>query len=176
VHRTLVWLLALALSGLGVLAAHEIAYELTGTGSDGMHGYLAHAPQLGAVLATLTLAALVVTSRSTRVRRWPFPALALSAFAAMEHLERLLHTGDLPWLLTRPVFLLGLALQVPIALLAWTLARRLIDVVTQHESRRRPPRVPSHSLALLPEPSPLLGVVRRTDAVARAPPPSLHIG
>ena len=173
-RRALVWLLTLALTAAGVLGAHAVAYRLTGTGSEGVHGYLAHAPQLIAVLVTLTLGALAFTSRAPGLRAWPFPLLAVSGFAAQEHVERLLHTGELPWLLTRPVFLLGLGLQLPVALCAWLLARRLLRAVAQAGPRRVPPQLPRWELPL-----PALADVSATGAVplaaeARGPPPLLQ--
>jgi hypothetical protein len=170
VRRVLTWLLTLALTGAGVLAGHAVAYRLTGTGGEGVHGYVAHAPQLLAVLATLALGALAFTSRAPRLRAWPFPALALAGFAAQEHVERLLHTGELPWLLTRPVFLIGLALQAPIALCAWLLARRLMRAVTEASPRRLPPRLPRWELSL-PSVADSPRVLRvAVPAAARGPP------
>jgi hypothetical protein len=173
-RRALIWLLTLALTAAGVLAAHAVAYRLTGTGSEGVHAYLAHAPQLLAVLVTLTLGALAFTSRAPGLRAWPFPALALAGFAVQEHVERLLHTGELPWLLTRPVFLVGLALQLPVALCSWLLARRLLRAVTEAAPRPTPPRLPRWELEL-----PALADASGTSlfalaAEARGPPPSLQ--
>ena len=37
----------------------------------------------------------------------------------------------MPILVTTPVFLVGLVLQIPVALVAWALARRLLAVVAQ---------------------------------------------
>lgn len=169
-RRALIWLLTLALTATGVLGAHAVAYRVTGTGSEGVHGYLEHAPQLLAVLVTLTLGALAFTSRAPGLRAWPFPALALTGFAVQEHVERLLHTGELPWLLTRPVFLVGLALQIPIALCAWLLARRLLRAVTDAAPRRVPPRVPRWELALPALTDVLAVVLVVLSADARGPP------
>jgi hypothetical protein len=148
VRRALSWAVTLPLTAAGVLCAHAAAYRALGAPSEGVHGYLAHAPQLVAVLGSVALAALVVESRAATRSAWPFAAVALSAFACQEHVERLAHTGELPWLLTRPVFLLGLALQLPFALAAWLLARLLLRV--RAAPRARPPRVPA---LLLPLPS-----------------------
>ena len=174
-RRLLIWLLTLALTAAGVLAAHAVAYRVTGTGSEGVHGYLEHAPQLLAVLVTLTLGALAFTSRATGLRAWPFPALALAGFVVQEHVERLLHTGELPWLLTRPVFLVGLALQIPVALCSWLLARRLLRAVTEAALRRVPPQLPRWRLEL-PEPAdrPATSVLAFV-AEARGPPPLLRV-
>ena len=51
----------------------------------------------------------------------------MAAFVVQEHLERLLHTGQLPFLLTSPVLWLGIALQIPLAVAVWFVARRLAE-------------------------------------------------
>jgi hypothetical protein len=126
VDRTRTSLAVLPLVAGGMLVSHELAYRLTGTPGGSLHDYLEHAPQL---LAVAAFAGLALAGFSTRLRRpsaWPFAVAALVAFAVQEHLERVLHTGELPWLLTSPVFLVGLLLQAPVALLAWALAHRLL--------------------------------------------------
>lgn len=125
--RRLLWPVVLPLSAAGVLVGHELAYRLTGAGSGGLHGYLAHAPQL---LVALSLPAVLVAlsgGRTRPPRPWAFALLGTGGFVAMEHLERL-GPGGIPWLLTSPLFLLGLALQLPFALAAWWLARALLSV------------------------------------------------
>jgi hypothetical protein len=168
VRRVLAWVIALPLTAAGILCAHALAYAATGAAAGNAHAYLAHAPQLVAVLATAALAALVFESRASARPAWPFAAFALAGFAAQEHVERLLHTGELPWLLTSPTFLLGLALQVPFAAAAWLSARLLLRV--RARPLRRPPRIPSLVLPLpsaLSSPSPVPVRVRRAG---RAPP------
>jgi hypothetical protein len=63
----------------------------------------------------------------------------------MEHLERLGHGA--PWLLANPVFLLGLALQLPFALAAWWIARTVLRLEVR--ARRRPARRPRLALGLV---------------------------
>jgi hypothetical protein len=168
--RILAWLLTVALTAAGVLVAHAVAYRVTGTAPGDLHGYLAHAPQLVAVIVTIALGALALSSRSPRTRLWPFPALALLGFVAQEHVERLLHTGQLPWLGSHPAFLVGLALQLPVALAVWVLARFLLRAVSEKAPRRAPPRVPGLVLVLEPVvPSRSTGRPRLA-AAARAPP------
>jgi hypothetical protein len=168
--RIVAWLLTVALTAAGVLVAHAVAYRATGTAPGDLHGYLSHAPQLVAVVVTIALGALALWSRSPRVRLWPFPALALLGFGAQEHVERLLHTGQLPWLGTQPAFLVGLALQLPVALAVWLLARFLLHAVAEKSPRPAPPRVSGLVLVLEPV-VPLLPTGRsRLAATARAPP------
>lgn len=139
-RRLLAWLLTLPLTAAGVLCAHTLAYAALGASGGGMHAYLAHVPQLVAVLATVSLAALARETRASAGPAWPFAAFALLAFAVQEHAERLLHTGELPWLLTSPLFLVGLGLQLPFALAAWLLARWLLR--SRGGRRALPPALP----------------------------------
>jgi hypothetical protein len=168
--RILAWLLTVALSAAGVLMAHAVAYSVTGTAPGDLHGYLSHAPQLVAVIVTIALGVLALWSRSPRVRLWPFPVLALVGFVAQEHVERLWHTGQLPWLGGHPAFLVGLALQLPVALGVWALARFLLRAVTEEAPRRAPPRVSRLALVLEPVVSSLLTGRPPLAAAARAPP------
>jgi hypothetical protein len=143
--RRLLWPLVLTLSAAGVLVGHDLAYRLAGVGSEGLHGYLTHAPQ---VLVALSLPALLLALSGGRTRPpqpWAFGLLGLGGFAAMEHLERLGHGA--PWLLANPVFLLGLALQLPFALAAWWVARTLLRL--EVPARRRPARRPRLALGLV---------------------------
>jgi hypothetical protein len=133
----LVLLLTVPLTAAGTLAAHTAAYALVDAPPDGVHGYLGHLPQLLTILALPVLLALAVAGRARSPRAWPFAAAALAAFVAQEHVERLAHTGELPFLLDRPVFLVGLAVQVPFALAAWLAARLLIRVAAALRPRRR---------------------------------------
>ena len=169
-RRSLLAIVALPVVASGTFAAHSAAYRLLGAPSEGVHGYLAHVPQLLALLTLPALLAAAVAGRSRTPKAWPFAVAALSTFVLQEHLERLAHTGQIPFLLDRPVFLLGLALQLPFAVVAWLAARWLLRVA-QGAASRGLPRVPGLLLPL-PEPS---GVeprpfASRTPASPRAPP------
>lgn len=140
-RRLLAWLLVTPLAAVGVIAAHGLAYRLTGTGSGAQHDYLEHVPQVVAVLATIGLVGLALQERSvSRHSAWWFVPLAPLGFACQEHVERLVHSGHLPWLLTTPVFLLGLVLQLPVALTCVLVVRRLAGSLA---GRRRAGRTPS---------------------------------
>jgi hypothetical protein len=147
VRRAFAWVLTLVLATAGTLTAHAIAYTLTGEPTGDVHAYLAHAPQLLLVLGTLVVGALALTRGVSAPPAWPFPFLALGAYAAQEHVERIAHTGELPWLFTEPVFLLGLALQLPVALAAWALARRLLRLLAVASPRRM--LLPAYLLAVV---------------------------
>ncbi len=169
-RAALLVLVALPAAGAGTLAAHAVAYGLLGAPSEGVHGYLAHLPQVLTVLALPALLAAAVAGRSASPRAWPFAVAALTAFAVQEHLERLAHTGEVPMLLDRPVFWFGMALQVPFALAAWLVARWFLRAA-QGVRTAGPPRSPSLLLPL-PEPTGVESGAQslRCALVPRAPP------
>jgi cytochrome bd-type quinol oxidase subunit 2 len=138
VSRPLVWLAVAPFGAGGVLVAHALAYRLTSTPGGAAHDYLEHAPQVLALLALAALALTAVAGKAVRPSVWPFPLAGVAAFVLQEHLERLVHGGHFPWLLTTPAFLVGLALQVPVALLAALLARRLLLASAGALRARRP--------------------------------------
>lgn len=122
--RALTWGLTLPLAGAGVLFGHELTYRLVGDrAASGFHGYLAHAPQLVAILLTIGLLGLAVEQRTLRVGSNRFLLLGAAVFVTQEHVERLVHTGSLPFLLTNRAFLLGLLIQLPIGLACLAVAR-----------------------------------------------------
>jgi hypothetical protein len=161
-RRALAWALIVPLAILGSQFAHAVAYRgvepdagaraalLTSTG----HSYLDYVPLAVALMTALGAFAAIGQFRlalqgspTTRVRWAPFAALPLIVFALQEHFERLVHDGSIPWTAaTAPTFLLGLALQLPFALLAYAVARvvlravrTLAHVFTRRRGARRPP-------------------------------------
>lgn len=129
------------IAALGILVGHELAYALTGTSTEPLHGYLDHVPQVVLVLIVLSFVGSAFVTSGTRLALWPFPAVAVTGFVAQEHLERLQHGGSLPFLLDRPVFLLGILVQCVVALFAWFVARVLLRVLhAQTPQTRRAPR------------------------------------
>jgi hypothetical protein len=127
--------------------AHARREDLTGSG----HGYLAYAPAALALLSALALAGLaarLLEARrglsGSRLAAAPFALLPPLSFALQEHLERLAHTGALPFATSlAPTFLVGLALQIPFALVAYVFARALLAVAEALGcalAERRPPR------------------------------------
>jgi hypothetical protein len=163
-RRLLTWALVTPLAAAGILAAHAVAYRLTGASAGAAHAYLQHAPQVVAVLASLGLVGLAVQERSRRPPAWGFTLLAPIGFACQEHVERLAHTGDVPWLLTTPPFLLGLLLQVPVAVLCAWVARRVAGTLTV-----RSVRAASGAVARLP-------LTARPVTLARAVEPARRSG
>jgi len=142
-RRTLTWLVTLPFAAASVVLGHAIAYAVTGTPTGGMHDYLAHAPQIVFILASLAVLGLAADTRARRHSPGPLAALAIGAFVAQEHLERVIHTGHLPFLLASPVLWLGIALQLPLAATIWFLARRVAEDIAAPVRRvvRRVPRL-----------------------------------
>lgn len=137
--RQLPWLIALPLAVVGTLSghsvgywaavpdAHERAHVLAASG----HGYLTYAPLamgLCVAVAALGLVAHALaafrgheTTGGTRIKL--VAALAPAAFVLQEVIERYVHDGHVHWhLVASAPFLLGLATQVPFALLAAAIA------------------------------------------------------
>jgi hypothetical protein len=169
-RRLLGWVLVTPVAAAGILAAHALAYRLTGTDQAPFHEYLAHWPQAVGVVATLGLVGLAHRQRSASAG--PDRLFALVAplgFVCQEHVERLVHTGELPWLLTTPAFLVGLALQVPVGLLCVVIARRVAGTLTGAR-RAHPPPVGLVWLPLSEHPEVRPREARRPRARGRAPP------
>ena len=127
--RTRAWFLVSPVIAAGVLVGHALAYRLTSTPTDPFHEYLAHTPQVLLLLALTGLAVAGFGPRRDAPPAWVFPLVGVATFVAQEHVERIVHGGGVPVLVTTPVFLVGLVLQLPVALVAWFLARRLLAVV-----------------------------------------------
>jgi hypothetical protein len=139
-RRALTWLVTLPFAAASVLVGHAIAYRVVGMPTDNLHGYLEHAPQIVLILATLALLGLAGDTRARRQSPVPLASLAIVSFVTQEHLERLIHTGHLPFLLTSPVLWLGIALQVPVGAAVWIVARRVAEDIAV-PVRRTPPRI-----------------------------------
>lgn len=139
-RRRLAWLIALPLSVIGTLAGHSVGYrvalpdahERAHVLASSGHGYLQYAPlalalctafaALGFVATTLTAVRGHDTSGGTRQLKL-VAALAPVAFVLQELIERLAQDGQVhAGLLVSAPFLLGLATQLPFALLAAVLA------------------------------------------------------
>lgn len=172
-RRMLTWALVTPLAAAGILVAHALAYRLTGTAAGPVHAYLEHAPQLVAILATIGVVGLAFQQRSLGQRcLWAFAFAAPVGFVCQEHVERFAHTGELPWLLTTPAFLVGLALQIPVGLLCLLVACRVAGTLTAVRAAR-PPRVGVFWVPLSERPDARPREARRPRARGRAPPPLL---
>lgn len=171
-RRILAWLLVTPLAGAGVLAAHAVAYGLTGADPGPEHGYLEHVPQVAGLLACLAVLGLALQERSPRPSeaRWYLP-VAPTAFVCQEHVERLAHTGQVPWLLTTPCFLVGLALQLPVAVVTVLVVRRVTGTLAAPARWSAPPVPGEVWLPLTVRPTILQSPVDgRRRPSGRAPP------
>jgi hypothetical protein len=144
-RRAVVWLLTLPLAVVGSQVAHSLAYRLVESdGSDRAHqlastghGYLTYLPLVLAVCTVIVAVALLSEvrqalshkTRSPRPAAVTFAVVAPSLFILQEHFERFFDDGAFPWsLAAEPVFLVGLLLQLPTALVAYVAARLLLRV------------------------------------------------
>jgi hypothetical protein len=121
-------------------AAHALAYRLVYPQLDARvlletgHAYLAWLPLLLGIAGALALAALVAAGadaargRSPRdLPAWAFAVVPPLAFVLQEVLELSLHLGTFGWrAVLAPTFVPGLALQLPLAALAYLVARLLL--------------------------------------------------
>ena len=106
--------------------AHTRADALAHSG----HGYLGNAPLAIATCVLVLIAGLLFRALAGFTgeprRAAASPAIVLlspAAFVVQEHVERLAHTGQMPWAAAvQPSFLVGLALQLPFALAALLIA------------------------------------------------------
>jgi len=146
-RRALTWALILPLSSASVLVGHAVAYRLTGADLGSVHDYLVHLPRVVAVLVLVALVGLAGQTRSATFPAAPFALLALVGFTVQEHLERYVHGGDAPLLFLHRPFLVGLLLQLPIALACLWVARRLIACLDRPLRRAR--RLPGWTLAVV---------------------------
>ena len=166
-QRTLAaWLVALPAAAGGVLAAHAAAYGLVGGGADAEHGYLPLAEASVCALLALGLVAALLAARAGAPARPHALAFALApplAFLLQETAER----SFAPPL--EPVVLLGLALQLPFAALAYLAARLLLRAAAALAPAPRPhpgAARPVHVRPLFAAPRPALVPARH----GRGPP------
>ena len=156
-RRNVIWLLTLPLAIVGSQVAHSLAYRFATDGdvshelAASGHGYLAYAPLALGVCAALVALALVREllglvagqPRASRPSALTFAVLAPAIFLGQEHFERLTHEGAFPTsLLLEKTFVLGLALQLPFALVAYALARLLLRATRAVARLLASPRVP----------------------------------
>lgn len=180
-----VWLVALPLAAAGWLAAHCVAYLLVAPAGrhERVHGYLVATPLLLACGITLLAAGLALAVHHglrghgrPRVPVVPVALVPPLGFAAQEHVERLIEFGAFPLAaVLEPTFLVGMALQVPVALAAVALARvvsafgyalgRELAVIP----RARPP-IALPGFRAWPEPEVARPPVLATGHGERAPP------
>jgi hypothetical protein len=156
VRYALTWISTAPLLVIGLLAGHSLGYRLAVPDPHARahfldtsgHGYLAYAPLVVAVGLSLVLAAFVAHVRAAvRQERmapppWLFALLPPLAFLVQEYAERAIHSDVGLATALEPAVVTGLLLQLPIALIAMTVARaltRLAEVVGR--TLAEPPRI-----------------------------------
>lgn len=139
-RRALALMVCLPFALMGVLTAHNLSYAIVAGESAGEqlgqtgHGYFAHIGEgLAFVLAVAFVAMCLDAARGHRHIRgrapaaWPFALFGPLAFALQEHVERIAATGEIPWgAAAEPTFVLGIVLQLPFALFAYSFARVIL--------------------------------------------------
>jgi hypothetical protein len=179
-RRRLLWSLSLPLATAGWLAMHSLAYTLVAPHDH--HGSVLAAPILVACAITVLLAVAIHDGvrrvAPARVSAWPVALLPPLGFAVQEHVERLIESNELPLgTALEPVFLVGMALQLPVALVVLMLARGVVALghaLGCDMSLLRAPR--PQSCALAPAGAAPLAPVRARPPVlatrhgGRAPP------
>ena len=126
---------SLPLAAAGTLAGHAAAYALVGASrrDELAHGYLVYAPQFLALCVAVLALALsfrVAGRLQGRPAAWPFALIPPVAFLAQELIERL--AAGLPaHAVLEPAVYVGLAAQLPIALLGFLVARALLRVADE---------------------------------------------
>ena len=159
VDDRLAWTLVAPLLALATIAGHQAGYRIAVPDAtqradllahDG-HGYFAYLPLITGALVALTVLALATRARGrgrSSLPAWLAAALPPLGFVLQETLERLLggHHEGVASMVHEPAFLTGLALQLPFALLALLLARRLqrlADTIALARRRVAWPDVPA---------------------------------
>jgi hypothetical protein len=189
-RRHLAWPIALPLAVIGSLAGHSIGYraalpaahERDSVLASSGHGWLEYAPLIVGLCSVAVVlafvAAVIGRERSRNVQLKLIAAIPPLTFVAQEFLERYLHDGSFSWgLLVSMPFVLGLAAQVPFALLAASIAFALGQAAERLSSALRSgkrPRFAPVDFGPLPAAIdlPLRPVLARGFA-GRGPPASL---
>jgi hypothetical protein len=141
-RRRFVWSLSLPLAAIGWIAGHWLAYLLVAPHgahreqllSETGHGYLGVAPLFVACAVTMLVAGLALAIADGmrdrargRAAAWPVALVPPLGFAVQEHLERAIELNALPLgVALEPAFLVGLALQLPLAAAALLVAHTVL--------------------------------------------------
>jgi hypothetical protein len=184
-RRLLAWLVALPLAAAGTYLTHSLlpvrAHPAGGhahpTTDTGLLGFLCSAPFLLSTIGLLALlvAIRVVQTRSTSVSAWPFALLVPLGFLLHHHLEHFVGGAPAPLgALVGSELLVGLALQLPFALLAYLVVTALLRVadrlIAALSARRRrlvaPAAIPPGRISVS---TPRIALLA-TAAAPRAPP------
>jgi hypothetical protein len=135
-------------------------------------------PPAVAFAVALLLGALLLLVRSPAPGRavplWSFACLPLVLFTVQEHVEWALGHHDVPVsLVFHPMFAVGIAIQLPFALLAYCLARLLVGVaaaIGERRTRRTTPARRPRGVTRPAREAPLRTLVAATGRSTRGPP------
>ena len=176
-RRTSLLALSLPIAAIGSLAGHTAAYALVGSSRQNaeIHGYLSYAPQfLGLCVSAVTIALVLRATGRLRGRpaAWPFAAIAPLAFLGQELIERV--ASGLPvHAIFEPAVYVGLAAQLPVACIAFFVARALLRLADEAALTLAPsPGIVSKAgLVASPLPAPAFVPAQLSfDRLGRAPP------
>jgi hypothetical protein len=176
-RRTSLLALSLPIAAIGSLAGHTAAYALVGSSRQDaeIHGYLSYAPQfLGVCVSAVAIALVLRASGRLRGRpaAWPFAAISPLAFLGQELIERV--AAGLPaHAIFEPAVYVGLAAQLPVACVAFFVARALLRLADEVALTLAPrPGIVSR-VGLVASPLPVPAFVHGRlafDRLGRAPP------
>jgi hypothetical protein len=189
-RRGSTWILTVLLAIAGSQAAHAAAYRVQYPGhaehehalSATGHGYLDHLPLFAAVAVAIAVVALALRVRAgagARPRAWPFAVLAPLVFALQEQLERAAAgAADPIAAAAEPTFVLGLALQLPLGVLAFAIARALVSIADRIAVALERPAPAPRGARALPRPPAVVRFVRVSPlalaGAERGPPAGLR--
>jgi acyl-CoA synthetase (AMP-forming)/AMP-acid ligase II len=143
VRKCIAWLVAIPLMLAGTEVAHFLAFRFVYPNAlerslalqQSGHGYFSWLPAFGGIALAVLLSAVFWHGRNARNAQGRstghtplsrFAILPPLAFALQEHLEALIHTGSISGVVVSPTFMIGLLLQLPVALLSYLVARLLL--------------------------------------------------
>jgi hypothetical protein len=176
-RRTSLLALSLPIAAIGSLAGHTAAYAIVGSSRQDaeIHGYLSYAPQFLALCVSTVAVTLVLRASGRlggRMAAWPFAAISPLAFFGQELIERIA-AGVPVHAIFEPAVYVGLAAQLPVACVAFFVARALLRLADE-AARTLAPRPGIVSRAgLVASPLPVLTFVHTRlafDRLGRAPP------
>jgi hypothetical protein len=150
--RLRLWLMMLPLLAVGTEGAASLLdafapkqYETVElfSRSNASHSLVPLLAGLGTAVLLVAICSLAASSPGKRrLPVWAFACLPPLAFMVQEHAEYLLAHGHMPWaLVSSPIFIAGLLLQIPFAAAVYLLARLLVGVavaIAELTSARRP--------------------------------------
>lgn len=150
-RRIATWLCSVPLMVAGSQLAHVLTYRLVypnahirlgallASGHEYMLGTSGYVPMLLGVLGSVEIvgvgwvfAGSFRRSLQRPLPPWAFALLPVLALTLQEFLERILAGTGFPWwLVLQPTFQVGIALQLPIALVAYLIARALLTTARE---------------------------------------------